>query len=319
MAEAEMPLSQISLPGFLGWLADAPMFIDADQVSRFYDAVVAPESTPGPTTIEFSKESAKGIEGALKLQAGISPGQIVKLLKPLFSIDVRGSGEGRGKASRKHGESRAITVNPISTPQRQLVQLALHYVAYQPHRLAWVRKPSDSDWRNPSQILATPRKLVFLDLPSYEDAQKLGLPATKLIPMAIEFADGGVELIYPKLKTDTSGDPPHYPEKGTREKDLAQLRREYWQWYNANFSATGSMKVIEETASAAGKHIQWIDYRVPLTNDGESLHLHISPGGKYDTGVFAYNFIKRGFKHGVRLVGTLKSEPDMNVLAIYEK
>ena len=29
--------------------------------------------------------------------------------------------------------------------------------------------------------------------------------------------------------------------------------------------------------------------------------------------------IKRGYKHGIRLVGTLKSEPDMNVLAIYER
>jgi hypothetical protein len=46
---------------------------------------------------------------------------------------------------------------------------------------------------------------------------------------------------------------------------------------------------------------------------------HVCPAGKYDTGVFAYNFIKRGYKHGLRLIGTLKSEPDMNVLAIYEK
>ena len=40
---------------------------------------------------------------------------------------------------------------------------------------------------------------------------------------------------------------------------------------------------------------------------------------RFSLGYFAYNFIKRGFKHGLRLVGTLKSEPDMNVLAIYEK
>ena len=65
--------------------------------------------------------------------------------------------------------------------------------------------------------------------------------------------------------------------------------------------------------------IRWIDYRVPLTKDGDTLHLHISPTETYDTGVFAYNFIKRGHKHGLRLVGTLKSEPDMNVLAIYDK
>jgi len=28
----------------LAWLADAPLFIDADQIDRFYDAVVSPEN-----------------------------------------------------------------------------------------------------------------------------------------------------------------------------------------------------------------------------------------------------------------------------------
>jgi hypothetical protein len=78
------------------------------------------------------------------------------------------------------------------------------------------------------------------------------------------------------------------------------------------------MIAVEEAASNNGR-IRWIDYRVPVTREGDTLHLHVCPAGKYDTGVFAYNFIKRGFKHGLRLVGTLKSEPDMNVLAIYEK
>jgi hypothetical protein len=41
--------------------------------------------------------------------------------------------------------------------------------------------------------------------------------------------------------------------------------------------------------------------------------------GDYDTGVFAYNFVKRGFSHGLRLVGTLKAGTDVNVLAIFEK
>jgi hypothetical protein len=27
----------------------------------------------------------------------------------------------------------------------------------------------------------------------------------------------------------------------------------------------------------------------------------------------------RGFKHGLRVVGTLKSEPDLNVLGIFER
>ena len=33
------------LPARLVWLADAPLYIDADQVNRFYDAVVRPNAT----------------------------------------------------------------------------------------------------------------------------------------------------------------------------------------------------------------------------------------------------------------------------------
>ena len=41
--------------------------------------------------------------------------------------------------------------------------------------------------------------------------------------------------------------------------------------------------------------------------------------GEFDTGVFAYNLIKRGWRRGLRIVGSLKSKPALNVLAIYEK
>lgn len=78
------------------------------------------------------------------------------------------------------------------------------------------------------------------------------------------------------------------------------------------------MVVVENAASKNGR-IKWIDYRLPISHEGDTIHLHVCPNGDYDTGVFAYNLIKRGFKHGLRLVGTLKSEPDMNVLAIFEK
>ncbi len=37
-------------------------------------------------------------------------------------------------------------------------------------------------------------------------------------------------------------------------------------------------------------------------------------GSRHDTGVFAYNFVPRGFNYGLRIVGTLKSGPDVNVL-----
>ena len=94
-------------------------------------------------------------------------------------------------------------------------------------------------------------------------------------------------------------------------------RKKYWAWFGENFNATQAMIAVEKVAE--GGRIRWIDYRVPLTFEGDSLHLHFCPEGRYDTGVFAYNLVKRGFKHGLRLVGPLKSEPDMNVLVVYEK
>lgn len=52
---------------------------------------------------------------------------------------------------------------------------------------------------------------------------------------------------------------------------------------------------------------------------GEPLNLHVVAHGDYDTGVFAYNMIRRGERHGLRIVSSLKSQPALNVLAIYEK
>ena len=52
---------------------------------------------------------------------------------------------------------------------------------------------------------------------------------------------------------------------------------------------------------------------------GQELHLHVAARGDYDTGVFAYGIIRRGERFGLRIVGSLKSQPALNVLAIYEK
>ena len=48
-------------------------------------------------------------------------------------------------------------------------------------------------------------------------------------------------------------------------------------------------------------------------------HLHVDAHGDYDTGVFAYNLIRRGWRFGLMIVGSLKSQLALNVLAIYEK
>jgi hypothetical protein len=80
-----------------------------------------------------------------------------------------------------------------------------------------------------------------------------------------------------------------------------------------------ALKAVEG-AVTDGNRIASIDFRVPLAAAGPPfLHLHFAARGNYETGSFGYNLINRGYKHGLRLVGTLKSEPDLNVLAVYER
>ena len=302
----------------VAWLADAPLFIDADHVGRFYDAVVSPETETGETVIEITEDKIDALKGKLSLGANIAVGDLIgNFTKLLPGLDVKAAGEGVIERQTKNVEKNRVTLHPIKTPQRQLVQLSVHYFLNHPDRFYLVNNASEQKWRDPVSIAEVPRQLTFLDLPSQVQAQEKGLPETKLIPTAAEFEDGKIELIYNKLQGKDGSELPGYPDKGTPD-ELKKARKKYWNWFNTNFSATQAMIAVEQAASEH-KRIRWIDYRVPLTHEGDTLHLHISPAGEYDTGVFAYNFIKRGFKHGLRLVGTLKSEPDMNVLAIYDK
>ena len=79
-----------------------------------------------------------------------------------------------------------------------------------------------------------------------------------------------------------------------------------------------ALEVVEDAAKK--DEIAWVDFNVPLDPAGsEFLHLHVASRGSFDTGVFAYNFVRRGFLHGIRIVGTLKTGPDLNVLAIFER
>lgn len=60
-------MSDSLLPNHLHWLADAPLFIDADQVSRFHDAVVRPERREAATTLEITQKVATKLSGELGL------------------------------------------------------------------------------------------------------------------------------------------------------------------------------------------------------------------------------------------------------------
>jgi hypothetical protein len=311
-----------SLPNQLVWLADAPLFIDEDQVARFYDAVVRPESTQGVTTLEVTREKADKIGAKLGVEASVALTSLASLLTSVFAFikpEIKGSAGGEYQHDRSTKDSSTVELHPIVTPQRQLVQLTLHYLINNPDRLFFVDNPSAAEWRDSQNISMVPRELVFLDLPGEEEKQRADQPAMKIIPMAAEFENGKLVPLYNQLTKENGELPPKYPE-GPDETGLPlrERRKTYWHWFDSSYRVMHSLGVVEKASSENGR-IRWIDYRLPINNEGDTLHLHLAPAGKYDTGVFAYNFIKRGYKHGLRLVGTLKSEPDMNVLAIYEK
>jgi hypothetical protein len=107
-----------------------------------------------------------------------------------------------------------------------------------------------------------------------------------------------------------------YP--GSTATDAGRRQRDaYWEWFAGHWNADKAVRVVEEVIGAGGRP-RWIAYRMIL-GGGETLHLDVSARGDYDTGVFAYNFIRRGERYGMRLVGSLKSQPALNVLAAYEK
>ena len=292
------------------WLADAPLFIDAGQVDRFYDAVVRPLSKLGPTTVQLYEEDSEKIAAEIKAK--------IEAKTPII-VAVKASLAGKigGELSGTTSKTRTAVFEDIHTPQRQLRQLSDHYKDKYSERAFYVTDPSNAAWREPSVIKDIPRLLVFLDLPSQFEAEQGNLASVKFIPMAAEFANGKIVPLYSQVKGAKGRKPPEYDEIPQGETHR-QNRRKYWTWFGKHFSATRAMELIE---AAAGKNglIQWIDFRVPVSADGDTLHVHIAPQGKYNTGVIAYRLVKRGFRHGIRVVGTMNSGPDMHVLAIYDK
>lgn len=300
------------------WLDDAPLFIDARQVERFYDAVVQPPYAKTSREIVITKQSAGKVAAKLGLGVSASPGKIASFLNAFLDAELKASAEGEADYNWANESSESLKLEPITTPERQLKQLVTHYLANHAERLHLVPDAREEEWRSAESIATLPRALVFLDLPSLAEAEAQDKPATKLIPTAAEFEDGSVIQLFSALTRKNGERPPNFEEKGLSAADLRLMRKTYWLWFEKSFSAGQAVEVIEKAATEHGR-IRWIDYRLPLTYEGDTLHLHITPAEQFDTGTFAYNFVKRGNKHGLRLVGTLRSEPDMNVLAIYDK
>jgi hypothetical protein len=288
-----------SVPDF-SWLADSPVFIDAQQVGAFYDAVVGPafRTVELQVSASWSEQLEKSTSG--HVNAGLSA------LFPWLKIDA-GVEAGRA-ATRARQDGQSVTLQPVESAARQLVQLSLHYLVNQPDRICVVSQ--DTPFPGAEAIAASPRMIAFVDVP----------PGTRFLPQAAELNDGRVVTFFSplieKLKRDGGALPVAYPESTTTDVGRRQ-RDAYWNWFADHWNADTAVQVVEEVIGAGGRP-RWIAYRV-IFGSGQTLHLDVSARGDYDTGIFAYNFMRRGERYGLRIVGSLKSQPALNLLAAYDK
>jgi hypothetical protein len=190
MAKAKPPVPKIEsadhqLPETLLWLWDAPMFIDEIQVGRFYDAVVRPESKTGKTMVALSRLDTHKASAKLGFKAGLSIGELGQLLTKLIKPEASVTAEGGYEGSAQKSKTETIELFEISTPERQLVQLTVHYIVTYADRLFLVDRPVQESWREPDAIEAVPRALAFLNLPSHQEAHHFKVPETKIIPMVL--------------------------------------------------------------------------------------------------------------------------------------
>jgi hypothetical protein len=257
----------------------------------------------------------KKLTGKLGAKASFGTGALLAFLG-IGKVNAEVSGEAGAEAGKTAGKTTEVTLEAISTPQRQLVQLTAHYLLTYPDRFFFVNNVKDRSstepylWCDPQVIADVPRALAFINFPS--------LPKTKLIPIAAEFANGTIVTYFNEMKDrdgkNCSANHPDFDAPG-----YAAEKKKYWKWFADNFAIQASINLIEKSVQEQKQKIQWIAFRVPISDDGETLHIHLVGGARTDTCSFAYNFIRRGYEFGIRLVGTLKSDPDLNVLAVYER
>lgn len=307
---------------YLKWLADAPLFIDEAQINALHDATLRPDSQQEYVELAVTNELLTKLNLNAGMEGELSLPSFLATFLPGMTAKAKVAGEIGGGVDSTSSDAKTIRLRAIHNPQRKLQELVLHYAANQSDRLQFVSPPNlgKMGWRNPKDIVKAPRMLVFLDLPSLdEEKEDANVSPTIILPTAAEFSDGTIKQIYSDLQKLLLIEL-RYPSRkeGQDIVDLRNERKVYWQNFAKSFNDTKAMVAVEEASKGMGK-LRWIDYRLRLSSDGDTLHLHCCPAERYDTGVFAYNLIKRGHKHGLRIIGTLKSEPDLNVLAIYEK
>lgn len=315
------------------FLADAPMFIDGRLVERLYDAIFRPEvqlvSVSDGKASEIAKKLARATTNTLEI-GGKSP-PILSLFGLEIAAKASRKSTNTNEEAEKDGNSSTRTFSAISTPERYLEKLISLYVEEYPQRLLWVKNdltkiqtledPSKSlDWaeiEDENGLLGDgkgPRPIIVLDL----DAD------ATLMPMYGELTNGkDCELLKDYLNTKREKEDFIVPKYPSSPKDNKQELTNYWKEISKHFDSRAVIRTIETATSDKTARFDWIDFRLLCSNDHESPvmppHLHFMPRGEYPTGIFAYHLVRRAYRFGIRIVGTLKRGQDINVLAVYER
>jgi hypothetical protein len=170
--------SRPELPKPLFWLADAPLFIDSDQVERFYDAVARPQQKEGTTILETTDENVRELKGKLKLEAGVTTTNLAALLAPFLAFvkpTLKGSVEGEASKQVSAARTNSIEMHPVETPQSQLEALTLFISQIMRRGFSLpIRAPPTGEILNPFAMYPDP--LCFWTCPALKSHKLRAIP-----------------------------------------------------------------------------------------------------------------------------------------------
>ena len=295
--------------GKLWFLIDIPLFIDAVGIGQLFDAMIRPEWREIGRLRTEGKTDGATVTGKGELSGGVN---IPLFLKTEAKVALEG-----GLSSQVTG-STAVTEESNRSPEMSLEKIVNHYVADFPERLLYVTGDLETltdlngttyTWDSVDTLFqqAGIRPLVVLDLD----------PGVKLMPMFAETVEGEDIALFKRL-TEALGIKRMLPPPGDRHQpDYAVKQALHWDAYAHAFDSELAMRVVE----SARARLHWIDYRVCAKGvfGVSPLHLNILARGAYANGTFAYKFVRRADHVGIRIIGTLKRDKDVNVLGIYER
>jgi len=317
------------------FMADTPMFVDDVLTTRLYDAVFRPEleiaSRSDAITGEVTAKVAGATKASVEIQAKVPP------VLALFGLDVasaKGNIEGSlsGEGSGRRANTGTTTYAAVKSTERYLEKVISLYAEKYSPRLFWIRgdlaggfslrQPGRfQTWAEMEKELEKPgpRPIVVLDLEK----------GAKLMPMFGELVNGkgcpiANNYLAQRVKNMDNFAFPKYPRSNMTAEDQNIARRAYWQQVHFGFDSQEALQAIEAAAGEEKSRFDWIDFRALVDVETaptltEPPHLHFVPRGEYSTGTFAYQLVRRASRFGIRMVGTLKSGQDINVLAAYER